>query len=152
MHTVTTNQFDALVPQHPVVPTEALARGNAIPDLRVAKSEGKARKIVQKFVELLETLVIDQFLDYLDEYNLLPPAKHGFRKCHSTVTALVKTIQKWTSQKGSAIASFDYSAAFDTISKETVQQRLEYIGAEDSFKAWLTSYMGGGRTLWPDSF
>ena len=68
--------------------------------------------------KVLETIVIDQFLDYLDEYNILPPAQHGFRKSHSTVTALVKTIQKWTSQKGSAIASFDYSAAFDTISKD----------------------------------
>ena len=61
------------------------------------------------------------------------------------MTALVKTIQKWTSEKGSAIASFDYSAAFDTISKETLQQRLEDIGADDSFQAWMASYMDGGR-------
>ena len=54
-------------------------------------------------------------------------------------------IEKWTSHKESAIASFDYSAAFDTISKETVQQRLEDIGAADSFKAWMASYMDGGR-------
>ena len=95
--------------------------------------------------KVLETIVIDQFLDYLDEFNLLPPAQHGFRQGHSTVTALVKTIQEWTSTKGSAIASFDYSAAFDTISKKTVQERLEDIGAADSFKAWMASYMDGGR-------
>ena len=87
----------------------------------------------------METIVIEQFLDYLDEFHLLPPSQHGFRKGHSTVTALVKTIQKWTSEKGSAIASFDYSAAFDTISKETLQQRLEDIGADDSFQAWMAS-------------
>ena len=95
--------------------------------------------------KVLEKVVIDQFLDYLDENNLLPPAQHGFRQGHSTVTALVRTIQKWTSQKGSAIAPFDYSAAFDTISKETVQQRLEDIGASNNFKAWMASYMAGGR-------
>ena len=60
--------------------------------------------------KVLETIVVEQFLDYLDEYNLLPPAQHGFRQGHSTVTALVKTIQKWTNQKSSTIASFDYSA------------------------------------------
>ena len=49
------------------------------------------------------------------------------------------------SGKGSAIASFDYSAAFDTISKATVQQRLEDIGADDNVKAWMNSYMSGGR-------
>ena len=58
---------------------------------------------------------------------------------------LVKTIQKWTSKKGYAIASFDYSTAFDTVSKETVQQRLEDIGAADNVKAWMASYMDGGR-------
>ena len=61
------------------------------------------------------------------------------------MTALVKTIQKWTSQNGTAIASFDYSAAFDTINKETVLQRLEDIGAHDNVKAWMASYMSGGR-------
>ena len=84
-------------------------------------------------------------MDYLDENNLLPPAQHGFRRGHLTVTALIKTIHKWSSQKGSAIASFDYSAAFDTISKETVQQRLEDIGAAENVKAWMSSYMNGGQ-------
>ena len=82
--------------------------------------------------KVLETIVIEQFLDFLDENNLLPPAQHGFRQGHSTITALIKSIQKWTDQKGSAIASFDYSAAFDTISKETVQQRLDDVGANDN--------------------
>ena len=97
--------------------------------------------------KVLETIVIDQFLDYLEENDLLPPAQHGFRRGHSTVTALIKTIQEWTSKKGkgSAIASFDYSAAFDTISKATVQERLEDIGAADNFKSWMASYMDGGR-------
>ena len=31
------------------------------------------------------------------------------------------------------------------MSKETVQQRLEDIGATESFKAWMASYMDGGR-------
>ena len=91
--------------------------------------------------KVLETVVIDQFLDYLDKNDLLTPAQHGFRRNHSTVTALIKTIQKWTSQKGSAIDS----AAFDTVSKETVQQRLDDIGAAENVKAWMTSYMDGGR-------
>ena len=46
---------------------------------------------------------------------------------------------------GAAIASFDYSAAFDTIDKNTVQQRLEDIGAHDNVKKWMASYMSGGR-------
>ena len=101
--------------------------------------------ILPALSKVIEAVVIEQFLDYLEENNLLPPGQHGFRRSHSTVTALIKTIQGWTSQKGSAIASFDYSAAFDTISKETVKQRLEDIGASDNFKAWMASYMSGGQ-------
>ena len=37
--------------------------------------------------KVLETIILDQFMDYLDENNLLPPAQHGFRRGHSTVTA-----------------------------------------------------------------
>ena len=68
--------------------------------------------------KVLEAVVIEQFIDYLDDNNLLSPDQHGFRLGHSTFTALIKTIQKWTSHKGSAIASFDYSTAFDTISSD----------------------------------
>ena len=38
--------------------------------------------------KVLEAVVLEQFLDFLDENNLLPPAQHGFRERHSTVTAL----------------------------------------------------------------
>ena len=58
--------------------------------------------------KVLESIVINQFIDYLDEFNLLPPAQHGFRQGHSTVTALIKTIQKWTSNKyKNSPSSFD---------------------------------------------
>ena len=42
--------------------------------------------------KVLETVIIEQFLDYMDEYNLLPPAQHGFRQGHSTVTALIRHV------------------------------------------------------------
>ena len=61
------------------------------------------------------------------------------------IQLLQPCIKKWTEQKGAAIASFDYSAAFDTIDKKTVQQRLEDIGANENVKAWMLSYMSGGR-------
>ena len=95
--------------------------------------------------KVLEAVHVKQFTAYLDEHGLLPPGQHGYRRRHSTVSALVSSIQKWAAKKGAAIASFDYSAAFDTIDKNTVQQRLDDIGAHENFKKWMTSYMSGGR-------
>ena len=76
---------------------------------------------------------------------MLPQAQHGFRRGQSTVTALVKSLDQWTEGKGAAIASFDYSAAFDTINRETVLERLDDIGASQGFKKWMASYMASGR-------
>ena len=72
--------------------------------------------------------------------------KEAIRRKHLTVSALICSIQKWTARKEAVIASFDYSAAFDTNDKNTVQQRLEDIGAHDNVKTWMNSYMSGEST------
>ena len=84
-------------------------------------------------------------MEHLDENGLLPKAQHGFRAGHSTVTALVKSLSQWTEGKRVAIASFDYSATFDTIDRKTVQERLDDIGASPGVKKWMASYMDNGK-------
>ena len=69
--------------------------------------------------KVLEAIIIEQFLDYLDEFNLLPPAQHGFRKGHSTVTALIKTIEKWTSLKGSATSRPGWPLTWTEVDRES---------------------------------
>ena len=100
--------------------------------------------ILPALSKVLETIVVDQLVEHLDHHGLLPQAQHGFRRGHSTITALVKSLSQWTKGKGVAIASFDYSAAFDTINKETVQERLDDLGASPGVKKWMASYMGPG--------
>ena len=115
---------------------------------RKDKSEASSYRpiaILPALSKVLETVVIEQLVAHLEDNGLLPQAQHGFRRGYSTVTALVKSLSQWTEGKGAAIASFDYSAAFDTINKETVQDRLEDIGASPEFKKWMASYMGNGR-------
>ena len=92
--------------------------------------------ILPALSKVLETIVVEQLVGHLEDNGLLPQAQHGFRKGHSTVTALVKSLSQWTEGKGAAIASFDYSAAFDTINRETVQDRLDDIGASPGVKKW----------------
>ena len=97
--------------------------------------------ILPALSKILETIIVEQLVDHLDNHGLLPQAQHGFRRGHSTVTALVTSLSRWTEGKGVAIASFDYSAAFDTIDKMTVQERLDDINASDKVKKWMASYM-----------
>ena len=101
--------------------------------------------ILPAISKVLEAIVIEQLVEHLDEHGLLPQAQHGFRRGHSTVTALVESLSRWTQGTGTAIASFDYSAAFDTIERSTVQERLDDIGAGPGVKKWMASYMGDGK-------
>ena len=101
--------------------------------------------ILPALSKVLETIVVEQLVNHLEEHGILPPAQHGFRREHSTVTALVRSLSRWTEGKGTAIASFDYSAAFDTISRKTVQDCLDDIGASPAVKTWMASYLGDGR-------
>ena len=57
----------------------------------------------------------------------------------------MQSLSRWTEGTGAAIASFDYSAAFDTIDRKTVQERLEDIGASQVVKTWMASYLDDGR-------
>jgi len=92
--------------------------------------------------KVLERVVYWQLEAHLEENNLLPPTQHGFRRGRSTVTALQDAFHKWsTSHCKPTIASFDFSAAFDTVDQETVENRLRIMGADHTTLKWFSSYL-----------
>ena len=92
--------------------------------------------------KVLERVVYWQLEAHLEENNLLPPAQHGFRRGRSTVTALQDAFHEWsTSRCKPTIASFDFSAAFDTVDRETLKNRLCSMGANHTTLEWFSSYL-----------
>ena len=45
--------------------------------------------------KLMERFIYDEFYDYLKINELLSPNQFGFRKCHSTATALLDATNSW---------------------------------------------------------
>ncbi|CAH8601065.1 unnamed protein product, partial [Dicrocoelium dendriticum] len=69
-------------------------------------------------VKVLEKLIRDVLEDYLQEFGLLSPLQHGFRKGHSCMTNFLVAREGWADalERGHAVdvVFVDCSKAFDT--------------------------------------
>ena len=93
----------------------------------------------------LEKLVHDQIVEFIARVGILDPLQAGFRKHHSTVTALMKfteDIRTGFDKKLITIALlFDFSKAFDTISPTILLRKLSNMGFSRSVLCWIHSYL-----------
>ena len=92
--------------------------------------------------KILERIVSDQLLNFLESFNLLANEQHGFRSKLSTETALLKVTNKIyeniESNKISLLLLLDLSKAFDSVHHEILLKKLAQVSI-DSF--WFDSYI-----------
>lgn len=97
--------------------------------------------------KVLERVIFEQMISYLEENHLLHHSHHGFRSSHSTATALIEMYDQWIeafeNDKITAVVMLDLSAAFDVVDHDIMIQKLEILGFEESVISWLRSYLSG---------
>ena len=95
--------------------------------------------------KILERIIHDQMYEYLNDNNLLAEQQFGFRKLHSTEYAGVKLIDHVAKQMESdhipCNLYIDLSKAFDTLSYDTLLNKLRYYGFVGTELKLLTSYL-----------
>ena len=97
--------------------------------------------------KVLEKIVFNQFVNYLEANNLVHQNLHGSRAAHSTTTALIQLYDRWADEvergKMVGVLICDQSAAFDLCDHSLLVQKLRLLGMDDMAANWVQSYLSG---------
>ena len=101
--------------------------------------------MLSPFSKTLERIVYDQFMTFLEKYNILNKYQFGFRKGHSTEQAILEIIENLkTSIDNNLITCgvfIDFSKAFDTVNHEILLAKLFKYGIRGHSLKWFNSYL-----------
>ena len=87
-----------------------------------------------------------QLTSFMEQHNLLDTFQSGFRKLHSTETALIKVssdvMMASDSGRYTVLVLLDLTSAFDTVDHSILINRLHNeIGLSGSVLQWFSSYI-----------
>ena len=97
--------------------------------------------------KIMERILYDQLYNYLTKFRILSDCQFGFRKSHSTTTALLECTNEWyvnlDKKLFNLVVLIDLKKAFDTVDHQILLRKLELCGikgqALTSFKSYLTN-------------
>ena len=95
----------------------------------------------------MERILYDQLYNYLTKFKILSDCQFGFRKSHSTTTALLDCTNEWyvnlNKKLFNLVVLIDLKKAFDTVDHQILLRKLELCGIKGQsltlFKSYLTN-------------
>ena len=95
--------------------------------------------------KIIERAVYNQLIYHLESFGLLDNRQHGFRRDHSTVSALFELSQfiydKVDNKEYVCCIYIDYSKAFDTLDHDILCKKLEKYGLCPAVISWCKNYL-----------
>ena len=105
--------------------------------------------VLPAFSEVLERLIYNRLLDFIDKHGILSQSQYGFRKNISTAMALVELIDKISSsieKNEYTIGIFiDLAKAFDTGNHDILLNKLYHYGVRSIPYEWFKSYLSNKK-------
>ena len=103
--------------------------------------------IIPILSKILERVIFNQVIEYLNTNNLLHPNHHAYRAEHNTTTALIQMYDGWLqaveSGQLAGVCMLDMSAAFDLVDHDLLIQKLALYGFDEGILDWTQSYLSG---------
>ena len=95
--------------------------------------------------KILERLMYNRLLKFIEEFNILYDFQFGFRKFHSTFMALASAVNHIVNAlqfgKYSIGVYLEFSKAFDTLDHDILFFKLNHYGIRGIALDWIKSYM-----------
>ena len=114
-------------------------------DLKSETENYRPISVLSTLARVFERLIYNQLSNYFESNGYLTKCQYGFRKFHSTVTAILKNSNDWllNMDNGSinGMVLFDLKKAFDTIDHEILLSKLASYGILESEHKWFKSYL-----------
>ena len=89
--------------------------------------------------KIMERIMYDQLYNYLTKFELLGDSQFGFRKSHSTATALLDCTNDWYMNLDRKM--FNLVVLIDTVDHQILLRKLELYGIKGEALTLLKSYL-----------
>ena len=137
-----------------VVP-EKFKVANVVPvckkDSQTNVSNYRPISLLSVFNKILEKLISNRLLKFLEKENIFFKGQFGFRPKHSTdyaILSIIDKVQKAVDEGELSGGLFlDFSKASDTVDHDILIDKLEYYGIRGIGKDWFTSYLKNRKQM-----
>ena len=97
--------------------------------------------------KVIERVIFNQIVEYMNTNQFFHPNHHGFRANHSTSTAMIQMYDTWVQavDKGelAGVCMLDMSAAFDVVDHGILISKLKLYGFDENALQWMGNYLSG---------
>ena len=97
--------------------------------------------------KILEAVIKDHVICYLENHELLSRDQHGFRHKRSCTSQFLEVLNEWSISLDESdtidVIYLDFKKAFDSVPHQRLLSKLEHYGISGNLKLWIAFFLTG---------